>query len=296
MNLHLGSGNVRLEGWLNIDLDSENSDLHLDLREKFPFEDESVNFIFSEHLIEHFLREDALSFLKECYRVLKQGGVIRLSTPNLRFLVLTYLSYNTTEWGDLWQPANPCQMMNEGMRFWGHQFLYDADELIEILREAGFEVTQFVGWGQSEHAELHGLETRPFHHELIVESLKSSEIDVYQIMYTKVTEDDSWMNNTRSYNLINQTNNIQAMQLELEWRNQTISSLGQAIANQTNHIQTMQLELEWRNQKISSLGQAIANQTNQIHNIEGVLNSFRSSWFGKIYFAIGKVLRLITLR
>jgi hypothetical protein len=37
-----------------------------------------------------------------------------------------------------WRPATPCQMVNEGLRLWGYQFLYDASELKRILEEAGF--------------------------------------------------------------------------------------------------------------------------------------------------------------
>jgi predicted SAM-dependent methyltransferase len=170
MRLHLGSGTVRHEGWLNVDLDGADADLHLDLREPLPFESGSTEFIFNEHFIEHLTRADAVLFLRECRRVLAPAGVLRLSTPDLRFLMEQYLARDIDEWAGLWEPATPCRMVNEGMRLWGHEFLYDADELALALREAGFAEQRFVPWRESEIPELTGLESRPYHHELIVET------------------------------------------------------------------------------------------------------------------------------
>ena len=170
--LHLGSGSIRLEGWLNIDIDAPQADLKLDLRNPLPCADNSVRFVFSEHFIEHITRPEAVRLLRECWRVLAPGGVLRLSTPSLQCIVAKYLERNLTEWGDLWRPATPCQLLNEGLRSWGHQFVYDADELRGVLAEAGFVAMQWVGWRQSRHPELNNLEQRPYHQELIAEATK----------------------------------------------------------------------------------------------------------------------------
>lgn len=180
MKLHLGSGKVRLEGWVNVDLDAPEADLLHDLRNPLPFEDESVEYIFNEHFIEHVTRKEALTFLRECKRVLKPNGVIRLSTPNLKFLVECYLKQNIGEWGYLWRPATPCTLMNEGMRLWGHKFLYDSAELALLLSDSGFKFFRFAHWRKSSINELANLENRPFHRELIVEAYKNKQIDCYQ--------------------------------------------------------------------------------------------------------------------
>jgi predicted SAM-dependent methyltransferase len=170
MKLHLGSGTVRFEGWVNIDLDAPDADMHLDLRAPLPFGDSSVDLIMNEHFIEHVLREEALALLVECRRVLRPDGVLRLSTPDLKFLTTCYLSGKIDEWEGLWLPSTLCRMMNEGMRSWGHQFLYDAEELTGIMAEAGFTRVDYMSWRESEHAELVGREKRPYHGELIVEA------------------------------------------------------------------------------------------------------------------------------
>ncbi|MBK5552224.1 methyltransferase domain-containing protein [Pseudomonas sp. TH03] len=191
--LHLGCGSIQFPGWVNIDLDSPTADLLLDLTEPLPFADGSVSHIFNEHFIEHVSREQAVAFLKECHRVLVPGGAIRITTPNLRFLTFSYLSNTTDEWGDLWQPNSRCQMMNEGMRSWGHQFVYDAEELVRVLGEAGFKSVVFQPYRESSDEVFAGLEARPFHNELIVEARMSDSVDV-EINFGAMTKNEAEWN------------------------------------------------------------------------------------------------------
>jgi predicted SAM-dependent methyltransferase len=173
--LHLGSGPYRFDGWVNLDLDSPAADIRMDLRDSLPFPDASVRFLYAEHFIEHITRDEACRLLGECARVLVRDGVIRLSTPDLAWLAEVYMRHETHHWKVLWQPKTPCQMLNEGMRSWGHQFLYDRAELIDVLAEAGFSVVREVAWRESTIPELRGREQRPFHREIIVEAARSSE-------------------------------------------------------------------------------------------------------------------------
>lgn len=172
LKLHLGCGTNRLVGWFNVDLDSPDADFRQDLREPLPLPDACASHVFSEHMIEHMERAEGLALLRECHRLLDGDGVLRLSTPDLKVLARAYLEGRTDGWAPLWQPANPCRMMNEGMRSWGHLFMYDADELAAVLAEAGF--TRMVGaaWRQSDDTALRGLECRPYRGELIVEARK----------------------------------------------------------------------------------------------------------------------------
>jgi len=171
--LHLGCGSNLLEGWVNLDLDESPGVVSHDLTKNFPIESCSISFIYSEHFIEHITRQDALSLLQECHRVLKPNGVLRCSTPNLSKLVDEYLKGKVTEWLDVgWSPSTTCQMLNEGLRLWGHQFVYDLTEMKILLQEAGFESISVAPWKQSLYAELNGLESRPFHDEIIIEAIK----------------------------------------------------------------------------------------------------------------------------
>lgn len=173
--LHLGCGSHILQGWANVDLgDGRNSDvIRFDLLTPWPVESSSIDFIFSEHLIEHFSRNDAQRLLHECARALRPGGILRISTPDLRAIAETYLSGAVIDWIDPavdWTPRTPAEMINGLMHEWGHQFLYDFEALETLLREAGATAVLRCAWRESSHPELGGLERREFHHDLIVEA------------------------------------------------------------------------------------------------------------------------------
>jgi predicted SAM-dependent methyltransferase len=171
--LHLGCGTNLLPGWVNVDFNALDGVIQHDLTQPFPLASEVIEFIYSEHFIEHITRAQALALLGECRRVLRTDGVIRLSTPNLKKLVDEYLACRISEWTDVdWRPSTPCQMVNEGLRLWGHQFVYDTEELMLLLNEAGFQQVTAVAWRESRYLELKGLECRPFHGEIIVEAVK----------------------------------------------------------------------------------------------------------------------------
>jgi len=50
--------------------------------DRLPFDNNTINFIFSEHFLEHLFFDESLSLLKECYRILKPFGVIRTCVPD----------------------------------------------------------------------------------------------------------------------------------------------------------------------------------------------------------------------
>jgi 2-polyprenyl-3-methyl-5-hydroxy-6-metoxy-1,4-benzoquinol methylase len=55
--------------------------VHIDLNRRFPIEDSQFDFISCIEGIEHL--EDQFAFVRECCRVLKPGGRLVLSTPNI---------------------------------------------------------------------------------------------------------------------------------------------------------------------------------------------------------------------
>jgi predicted SAM-dependent methyltransferase len=164
--LHLGCGDIVLDGWVNLDIDSPVADVLHDLTKPLPFADASVRYVFAEHMIEHIEYAEAESLLHECRRVLAPGGAVRMTTPDLAWLATTYLSTITNQWGDLWQPRSPCALLNEGMRSWGHRYLYDRADLRAIFRRCGFNDIVYREWRSSEDPNLAGLESRPYNHEI----------------------------------------------------------------------------------------------------------------------------------
>lgn len=151
--LHIGSGPLHLDGWINIDnADYPGVDRVLDVTAGLPFDD--VSFIFAEHFLEHLHYADAERFLGECRRVLRDDGVLRLSTPNLDWVWTShYRRHLLPE-----QEVLACFMLNRAFRGWGHQFLYNEGTLAGVLRAAGFETVVRREYGVSDYAELRGLE------------------------------------------------------------------------------------------------------------------------------------------
>jgi len=182
--LHLGCGAHLIEGWTNIDLeldasakpDESHKFMAYDLRNGLPFGDKSVDRIFSEHFLEHLHRHDAVKLLAECRRVLTDDGVIRVSVPDLRTLIEKYLDDEAGDEAALgfadkvgWHPATRCQLVNEGLRMWGHLFVYDLSELLLVFMEAGFTRLRPSPHGQTTMPDM-PTEGRPFLGDIVVEA------------------------------------------------------------------------------------------------------------------------------
>lgn len=175
IKLNLGCGDVYLEEWINIDLDSSKADINQDLRSPLPYTDNTVDFIINEHFIEHLTVEEGLKFLEECFRVLKPGGVFRIATPDLTYTLFRYFFFwKKQDWIKKYRYEwlkTKGEMINLCFHEWGHKYLYDREELIKRLKEAGFKKIKRVKFGKSSYNELKNKETRK-ESRLILESIK----------------------------------------------------------------------------------------------------------------------------
>lgn len=174
--VHVACGNVRFEGWVNLDLLPQNgvADLVCDVRNGLPFADGSCQYIYNEHFLEHLSIEDGLRFLKECRRVLRVGGVLRVAMPNLSDCVQHYVdgSWRDQPWLNKYgydHIATGAEYLNAVFREWEHRHLYDYVELERRLTESGFQSTVRTAFGESVHGPLRGRETRA-ESTLVVES------------------------------------------------------------------------------------------------------------------------------
>ncbi|RLC82085.1 MAG: hypothetical protein DRJ03_10650 [Chloroflexi bacterium] len=162
--LHLGCGSRYFDKWINIDimLSDPAPDVFLDLQKAIPLSDSAVDYIYSEDFVEHLDFTTGCHLLGECARVLRNGGVMRILTPNLRTFALAYI--NRTE-SDLayYREKFGCltfaEMFNTGMRAWGHKFLYDEETLAKSLAQFGFAVKKRA-FNCSEEPILCGIDRR----------------------------------------------------------------------------------------------------------------------------------------
>jgi predicted SAM-dependent methyltransferase len=105
--LNLGCGDRYHPDWTNVDIVSTGeSVIAHDLTQGIPFPDASFDVVYHSHVIEHIPKTEAESFLKECYRVLRPQGVLRVVVPDLEQIAKTYLmalekaSNGSQEWAD----------------------------------------------------------------------------------------------------------------------------------------------------------------------------------------------------
>ena len=166
--LHIGCGPQARSGWTNVDIElNPGVDFVLDVRRGLPFRD--ATYIYAEHFLEHLSYDEGIAFLRECRRVLRADGVLRLSTPNLEWVWLTQYRQNGT--------VADCFAINKAFRGWGHQFLYNYDALTTTLRAVGFADIQQCRYGESADPALQNLEqhaadtdTTSLPHVVIVEA------------------------------------------------------------------------------------------------------------------------------
>jgi len=162
--LNIGCGNKHLNGFINMDIEKP-YDKKLDARIGLPYRDESVDGIYSEHFFEHLTQAEGLGFLRECRRVLKRGGVVRIAMPDLDELVKRYMSEDWRGDGDMFKlgfdwVSNRCEMLNIAMREWGHKHVYNEEELVRIVSMAGLEPVARRAHGRSDVKNFVGRETR----------------------------------------------------------------------------------------------------------------------------------------
>ena len=111
-----------------------------DVLKGLPFADVSVDFIYSSHTFEHFTYAQSLALTKECFRVLKPQGMLRIVVPDLASLVRDYLTDSAPlashrfiqrlllghTWHDLLHPGAH------------HSQMFDERSLVAMVQEAGF--------------------------------------------------------------------------------------------------------------------------------------------------------------
>ena len=168
--LNLGCGNQVLPDWTNVDyalgaklykfplfpwlnrqLKLFNLEWHpdiflWDLRQHFPWEDNSIDVVYSSHTLEHFNKQQGLNFLRECYRVLQPGGIIRIVVPDLSPIVQRYCNQEVTadDFVDLLEVSydnsheNFIHKLIAPLIKFPHKCMYDTKTLLRIMSAVGF--------------------------------------------------------------------------------------------------------------------------------------------------------------
>lgn len=207
--LHLGCGLNTPTGWINIDgslnarmakypaLRSILQRLRLapekqvqipwnstilihDLRKPLPFQTASIEAIYASHVLEHLYLSDAKCLLKDCFRVLRPGGILRMVVPDLRAIIDEYWAHTsfeqpTKESGEP-RPADKVNMrlLMRSMDppsgnllyrlysalydFHSHKWMYDTDSLSAYFQWAGFMDIGEMAYKQSRIDDIESVE------------------------------------------------------------------------------------------------------------------------------------------
>jgi SAM-dependent methyltransferase len=190
VKINLGSGLVVAPGWLNFDaslnamsasfpawflpyfyrLSGERHQLsrddyvgvlrnnrfvHHDVSFGIPLNDKSADFVYSSHMLEHLLPAAAERLLREVYRVLKPGGIVRICIPDLEFAVSKYLHGDRDTFLAYFFP------LDKRNDFGWHRYMYDFWMLEQMLLATGFRNIRRLGPAVGATPDIELLDNRP---------------------------------------------------------------------------------------------------------------------------------------
>ena len=162
LRLNVGASGNQLDGWLSIDIRADEQCFGMDAAKPWPFATGSAEAVNSEHFIEHLELEDARAYLAEAYRVLRPGGLIRTTTPDLGGLVELFTERDPglleVHRSHGYAAATDGDMVNNYFYSWEHRHIYDFESLAGMLRAAGFEDVREAAYGESTHELLRGID------------------------------------------------------------------------------------------------------------------------------------------
>jgi predicted SAM-dependent methyltransferase len=149
MKLHLGCGKRHIPGFVHIDaIDYPHVD-HVAAIDNLSFlPDNSATLIYNCHVLEHFKRRDVVRVLTEWKRVLKPGGVLRISVPDFAGICLVYERHR-----DL-QLVIGALFGRQDYLYNIHYNVFDFPSLSAVLGEAGFTNIVKYDWRKTEHANI----------------------------------------------------------------------------------------------------------------------------------------------
>ena len=149
MKLHLGCGKIYIPGFVHIDIVDRPHIDHIASIDRLTFiGDNSVDLIYNCCVLEHFKRASTTDVLKEWFRVLKPGGILRTSVPDFEALCKIYLTNGKL--GDVIGPL----LGRQNYLYNIHYNLFDFTTLSDCLGSVGFINTKKYDWRKTEHADI----------------------------------------------------------------------------------------------------------------------------------------------
>lgn len=140
---------MHANNWTNIDILNINEFAkqngfefkQLDATKGLPYEDNTVDIISCSHFIEHLDRDAGKQFLRECFRVMKPGSIIRLTIPDADIITKDYILGNISDHRShnigVKNAEDDAQSLYE-LLIAGHKTIYDQESITKLLNKTGF--------------------------------------------------------------------------------------------------------------------------------------------------------------
>lgn len=147
-----------------------------DLSKGIPASDKSVDVVYHSHLLEHLDREVGEGFMREVRRVLRPGGIQRISVPDFERAARAYVEHLDGDDGSVDHDAYIAPMLEQSVRRQAHgtslqrkprrivenlilgdarkraethQWMYDRKSLAALLARTGFTDIERVAFDRS---------------------------------------------------------------------------------------------------------------------------------------------------
>jgi predicted SAM-dependent methyltransferase len=134
----------RLKFWKKYD-QRPKIDLELDLRYPIPCDDNMIDGVYSGHTLEHLTMNEAISLLKETYRILKPGCWLRINVPDLEKYIEFYCGKTPNK--EFMIYSTGCEAIHSLTQEWGHKSCWDNKFLSKTLTKIGFINVKQVEFG-----------------------------------------------------------------------------------------------------------------------------------------------------
>lgn len=138
---------------------------YLDVRKRFPFPDGTVDYFYTSHMLEHLLPQEGTHCLRESFRALKPGGLIRIVIPDLDYHVRQYEPTVANEFLDAIYSYEGGTRSRHRHNWW-----YNEHSLRDLLEEIGFTQVKRQSLGEGRCPDLDALDRRPL--SLFMEAVK----------------------------------------------------------------------------------------------------------------------------
>lgn len=182
--LNLGCGDNYKEGYINADFfyhyrfwkkNNKRQEWQLDLRYPLDCSDNYFDGIFTEHTLEHLYPDDAKNLLRELYRVLKVGGRIRITVPDLAKYINFYNNYNNISEFKIFHSkyVSKCSAIRNMTQNYFHLSTWDFDELSKLLSDIGFSDIQQKNFSQTDDLNLNLDKSGRAWETLYIEAIKA---------------------------------------------------------------------------------------------------------------------------